>query len=221
MAIRSYKIFMNFFGKRVLFLGAHPDDIELGCGALLHHIVKQTEVLCVTLSDNQKNPDLKNVKNEHFEAMAVLGVPEEKIVLGPFTTRIFPDSRQEILEYFLKFRKEFKPDLIFVHSKQDIHQDHNTMTDEALRAFRGITVLGFDVVRSTHNFFPHFLVEVTEEDVNKKIEALSKYETYRDRYYFNAELTRSIMVRHGALAERPFAEGFDILRIVGQFTISD
>jgi hypothetical protein len=60
-------------------------------------------------------------------------------------------------------------------------------------------------------------VEVTEEDVNKKIESLACYETYRDRYYFNSELTRSIMVRHGALAERPFAEGFDILRIVGDF----
>jgi LmbE family N-acetylglucosaminyl deacetylase len=208
---------MKFYGKRVLFLGAHPDDIELGCGALLHHIVKQTDVLCVTLSDNQKNPDLKNVKDEHYEAMAVLGVPQEKIILGSFTTRVFPNSRQEILEYFLKLRSDFKPDLIFVHSKQDVHQDHNTMTDEALRAFRGITVLGFDVVRSSYGFFPHFLAEVTEEDVNKKIEALSKYETYRDRYYFNSELTRSIMVRHGALAECPFAEGFDILRIVGEF----
>lgn len=212
---------MNFFGKQVLFLGAHPDDIELGCGALLHHIVDKTDVLCVTLSDNQKNPSLKNVVDEHYEAMEVLGVPREKIVLGPFTTRVFPDARQEILEYFLKLRRDFKPDLIFVHSRQDVHQDHNTMTEEALRAFRGITVLGFDVVRSSYGFFPHFLVEVTEEDVNKKIEALSKYETYRDRYYFNSELTRSIMVRHGALAEVPFAEGFDILRIAGRFSISD
>jgi N-acetylglucosamine malate deacetylase 1 len=209
---------MNFFGKRVLFLGAHPDDIELGCGALLHHIVKQTEVRCVTLSDNQKNPELEQVKNEHFGAMAVLGVPKEKIVLGPFITRVFPDSRQEILEYFLKLRRDFQPDLIFVHSKQDVHQDHLTMTDEALRAFRGITVLGFDVVRSSYGFFPHFLVEVTEADVDKKIEALACYETYRDRYYFNRELTRSIMLRHGALAECPFAEGFDILRIVGSFS---
>ena len=208
---------MNFYGKRVLLLGAHPDDIELGCGALLHHIVKETEVLCVTLSDNQKNPDLKNVKEEHYVSMAILGVPEEKIIFGPFTTRVFPDSRQEILEYFLKLRTDFQPDLIFVHSGQDIHQDHNTMTNEALRAFRGITVLGFDVVRSSYDFFPHFLVEVTEEDVNKKIEALSQYETYRDRYYFNSELTRSITMRHGALAECPFAEGFDILRIVGRF----
>jgi len=208
---------MKFTGNRVLFLGAHPDDIELGCGALLNHIVNDTDILCVTLSDNLKNPDLKNVRSEHYEAMSVLGVHKEKILLGPFTTRIFPDTRQEILEYFLKLRRDFKPDLIFVHSKQDVHQDHNTMTEEALRAFRGITVLGFDVVRSSYGFFPHFLVEVTEEDVNRKIEALSKYETYRDRYYFNSELTRSIMVRHGALAELPFAEGFDILRIVGRF----
>ena len=208
---------MNFFGKRILFLGAHPDDIELGCGAFLHQVVKKTEVLCVTLSDNQKNPDLKNVKSEHLESMAILGMPADKIVLGQFTTRVFSEARQDILEYFIKLRKDYKPDLIFVHSKQDVHQDHNTMTDEALRAFRGITLLGFDVVRSSYGFFPHFLAEVTEEDVNKKIEALSKYETYRDRYYFNAELTRSIMVRHGALAERPFAEGFDILRIVGEF----
>lgn len=208
---------MNFFGKSVLFLGAHPDDIELGCGALIHQIVHQTDVLCVTLSDNQKNPDLQDLKEEHYKAMEVLGVPQEKVIFGPFTTRVFPDARQEILEYFLKLRREFGPDLIFVHSRQDIHQDHLTMTDEALRAFRGITVLGFDVVRSSYGFFPHFLVEVTEEDVDKKIEALACYETYRDRYYFNSELTRSIMVRHGALAERPFAEGFDILRIAGRF----
>lgn len=208
---------MNFFGKRVLFLGAHPDDIELGCGALIHQIVKKTDVLCVTLSDNQQNPDLQDVKSEHIKSMKVLGVPEERVIFGPFITRIFQDSRQEILEYFLKLRKDFKPDLIFVHSKQDVHQDHNTMTDEALRAFRGITVLGFDVVRSSYGFFPHFLVEVTEEDVNKKIEALAQYKTYQDRYYFNSELTRSIMVRHGALAEVPFAEGFDILRIAGKF----
>ncbi|MBI5823171.1 MAG: PIG-L family deacetylase [Chloroflexi bacterium] len=208
---------MNFFGKRILFLGAHPDDIELGCGALLHQIAQKTEILCVTLSDNQKNPDLQNVKGEHLRSMKILGVSEEKVMFGPFNTRVFPDSRQDILEYFLKLRKDFQPDLIFTHSKQDVHQDHNTMTDEALRAFRGITVLGFDVVRSSYGFFPHFLVEVTEEDVNKKIEALAQYKTYQDRYYFNAELTRSIMVRHGALAERPFAEGFDILRIVGTF----
>jgi len=210
---------MNFYGKRVLFIGAHPDDIELGCGALLHQIAPQTSLLCVTLSDNRKNPQLTHLVPEHYASMKALGVVPESIRLGPFTTRIFPEQRQELLEYFLTLRRDFAPDLIFTHSRADIHQDHNAITDEALRAFRGITLLGFDVVRSSYGFFPHFLVEVSEEDVNKKIEALSQYETYRDKYYFNAELTRSIMVRHGALAEVPFAEGFDILRVVGTFGV--
>lgn len=208
---------MKFYGQRLLFLGAHPDDIELGCGALIHHVAGMSDVHCVTLSDNQQNPELQNVVAEQYRSLAVLGVPRERARYGPFRTRVFPQARQEILEYFLQLRQELEPDLIFVHSRRDVHQDHLAMTDEALRAFRGITVLGFDVVRSSYGFFPDFLVEVTEADVNAKIEALAQYETYRDRYYFNRDLTRSIMVRHGALAERPFAEGFDILRIVGTF----
>lgn len=208
---------MIFHGKRLLFLGAHPDDIELGCGALIHNVGSQSEMLCITLSDNQKNPLLNKVVEEHYRSMGVLGVPRENVILRDFTTRLFHDARQEILEYFLKLRKDFKPDIIFVHSKQDIHQDHNTMTDEALRAFRGITVLGFDVVRSSYNFFPHFLVEVTEADVEAKLEALAQYETYAEKYYFQRDLLRATMIRHGTLAELPFAEGFDILRIVGRY----
>lgn len=208
---------MQFFGKRVLFLGAHPDDIELGCGALIHHISGRSDLSCVTLSDNRKNPELRNVVDEQRRSMQILGVPAARILYGPFETRIFPQARQEILEYFLKLRAELQPDIIFVHSNQDVHQDHLTMTQEALRAFRGITLLGFDVVRSSYGFFPHFLVKVDEADVDAKIEALRQYETYRGKYYFEPELTRSIMIRHGALAETAFAEGFDILRIVGEF----
>jgi LmbE family N-acetylglucosaminyl deacetylase len=208
---------MQFYGKRTLFLGAHPDDIELGCGALIHHIAATSHVTCVTLSDNQQNPELKDVVEEQRRSMQILGVNPDHLIYGPFITRIFPQARQEILEYFLKLRADHQPDIIFVHSNQDVHQDHLTMTQEALRAFRGITVLGFDVVRSSYGFFPHFMVKVGAADVEAKIQALAQYATYRDKYYFNRELTRSIMIRHGALAEAEFAEGFDILRIVGSF----
>jgi len=208
---------MIFYGKRVLFIGAHPDDIELGAGALINNIRGKCEILCVTLSDNQKNPLLKNVVEEHRASMAVLGIKPENDLIENFETRKFPDARQEVLEYLLKLRREFKPQIIFCHSQNDIHQDHNVVTQEALRAYRGLTVLGFDVVRSSYNFFPHFMVDVTEADVDKKIEALSQYKTYHDKYYFDPELLRATMTRHGALAERDFAEGFDILRVVGKF----
>jgi LmbE family N-acetylglucosaminyl deacetylase len=208
---------MTFFGRKVCFIGAHPDDIELGCGALIAHIAGKSELLCVTLSDNQKNPALKNVVEEHQRSMAVLGVPQKNVIVGSFETRRFPHYRQEILEYLIELNHEHHPELVFVHTSSDIHQDHATVTDEALRAFRGRTVLGFDVIRSSYGFFPSFLVEVSEADVKKKTEALAQYQTYQDKYYFSADVTRATLIRHGALAERPFAEGFDILRIVGEF----
>ena len=211
---------MNFYGKKVLFIGAHPDDIELGAGALIHNILPICDVTCVTLSDNQKNPLLQNVLSEHYKSMEVLGVPRENVIVEQFETRLMPEHRQEILEYFLKLRKEIQPDIIFTHTEKDIHQDHNAMTREALRAYRGITVLGFDVVRSSHGFFPNFFVEVTQEDVDAKLNALMQYKTYQDKYYFEADLLRATMVRHGALAEKPYAEGFDILRVVGNFSKS-
>ncbi len=213
---------LTFSGKRICFIGAHPDDIELGAGALIAQIVSQADVRCVTLSDNQKNPDLKNLVEEHYASMAVLGVPREKVILGQFETRRFPHARQEILEYMIKLNRDFNPDIVFVHTRADIHQDHGTITEEALRAFRGTTVLGFDVIRSSYGFFPNFLVEVSEKEVQQKIDSLREYKTYASRYYFDAELTQATLVRYGAIAERRYAEGFDILRVIGKFgCISD
>jgi len=212
---------MNFYGRRVCFIGAHPDDIELGAGALIAHIAGQTDVRTITLSDNQKNPLLTNVVNEHRASMAVLGLRSDQVTVGQFETRRFPHYRQEILEYLFAFNREFHPDIVFTHTKNDLHQDHATVTEECLRAFRGVTVLGFDVLRSTYGFFPNFLVEVDEADVAKKIAALAQYRTYENKYYFDPQITRATLIRHGALAERPFAEGFDMLRVVANFNCGD
>ncbi len=209
---------MLFKGKRIFFIGAHPDDIEIGCGALIANIQNFTEVFCITLSDNQKNPSLVNIVKEHNESMRILGIDEEHSFLESFETRRFIHSRQEILEYLFSMNKKYKPDMVFVHSNSDLHQDHGTVTQESLRVFRGTSLFGYDVIRSSYGFFPTFLIEVNESDVEKKIEALSAYKTYKDIYYFSPELTRAIMVRNGAIAEKKYAEGFDILRIIGSFT---
>lgn len=208
---------MLFHGKKVCFIGAHPDDIELGCGAFISNIQGKTEILCVTLSDNQKNPAFTHLVEEHYRSMHVLGVRRDHVRLETFVTRRFPELRQEILEYLYQLNHDHQPDIVFTHTRADIHQDHQQTTEEVLRAFRGTTVLGYDALRSSYGFFPHFLVEVTQQDVDRKIQALSEYSTYNDKYYFDPSVLSATLIRHGALAEVPFAEGFDILRIVGNF----
>ena len=173
---------MLFHGKKVCFIGAHPDDIELGCGAFISNISDKTDILCVTLSDNQKNPSLAHLVEEHYRSMEILGVTREHVKLESFTTRRFPELRQEILEYLYQLNHEYQPDIVITHTRADIHQDHQQTTEEVLRAFRGTTVLGFDALRSSYGFFPHFLVEVSEADVERKVQALAEYSTYNDKY---------------------------------------
>ncbi len=208
---------MLFYGKKICFIGAHPDDIEIGCGALISHIRGEADIRCVTFSDNQKNPNLKNLPEEHFRSMEQLGLSREQVVLKSFETRRFQESRQDILEEMVRIQNDFQPDIVFVHTRSDVHQDHQTLTEEALRAFRGRTVLGFDVIRSSYGFFPAFLVEVSEADVQKKVDALAEYKTYASKYYFDPDITRATLIRNGAICERKYAEGFDILRIVADF----
>ena len=208
---------MQFYGKKLCFIGAHPDDIELGCGALIARIAGKTDIRCVTFSNNQKNPALQNLIPEHYASMRTLGVPESCVDVLDFETRRFQEHRQEILEAMISILREDDPDIVFVHTKSDVHQDHGVLTQEALRAFRGRTVLGFDVIRSSYGFFPDFLVGVEEADVQKKLDALACYKTYEGKYYFSPEVTRATLIRNGAICERPYAEGFDILRIVADF----
>lgn len=208
---------MNFSGNRICFIGAHPDDIELGCGALIASLKEKSRITCITLSDNQKNPALGNLVSEYHASMSALGLPQENVFLEKFETRRFPAQRQDILEYLIKVNKTISPEIVFVHTKSDLHQDHNTVTEEALRAFRGITVLGYDVIRSSYGFFPNLYAQVSESDVQNKIMALSRYQTYTGKYYFNPDVTRAILLRNGALCECQYAEGFETLRIIGTF----
>ena len=208
---------MRFYGKKIFFIGAHPDDIELGCGGLIAHLAGKAEIFCFTLSDNQKNPLLTHLPIEHHNSMQILGVDKDNVILHHFTTRRFQQERQEILEFLFEQNKKYQPDIVFTHTNADLHQDHGTVTMETLRAFRGISVFGFDVIRSSNGFFPRFLVKIDEADVEKKIQSLAAYTTYKDKYYFSSELTRSILIRNGSLAESHYAEGFDIFRMVGSF----
>ncbi len=200
-----------FYGRRLLFIGAHPDDIELGCGAMIAQVSQKTEVLCVTLSDNQKNPSFPILYRNNTGAWRSWECPGITPSWNHLKPGAFRRSARKSWSTCWIFGEEIFNRILCLSTKADIHQDHGTVTEEALRAFRGTTVLGFDVLRNSYGFFPNFLVEVSEQDVEHKIQALGSYHTYDSRYYFDPEILRATLIRHGALAERKYAEGFDIL----------
>ncbi len=149
--------------------------------------------------------------------MAVLGVSPQNVIVGKFETRRFPHFRQEILEYLIDSRtatsrKSSSPTRGPISTRTTPPSPKNACVPSAARP-----CWAFDVLRSSYGFFPNFLVEVTEKDVEAKVNALAEYKTYASKYYFDPAITRATLIRHGALAERPYAEGFDILRVIGKF----
>jgi len=107
----------------ILFIGCHPDDVEIGCGGVIHKLKNKVPIYVITLSKNSKNPNNKNLVKEHLESLKTLGVKKQNIILGDFITREFSYSRQEILDFLVSEGKKINPTCIFTHSA-DLHQDH-------------------------------------------------------------------------------------------------
>jgi LmbE family N-acetylglucosaminyl deacetylase len=197
----------------ILFIGCHPDDVEIGCGGLIHKLKNLVPVYTLTLSKNIKNPKNKNVIKEHLESLKILGVKKQNIILGDFTTREFSYSRQEILDFIVKIGKKIKPTCIFTHSV-DLHQDHQVCHHETLRAFRTKTIFEYYISRSMYNPKPTFFVEIDKKNLDAKIKALSKFKTYQDKNYFSDEVISSLCKSWGIRAEIPMCEAFNPLSII-------
>jgi hypothetical protein len=194
---------LSLEGRRLLFIGAHMDDIELGCGALMHSVAKRAEIRCVTLSDNRVNLPDGSLTAEHRASLQILGVDASNIDIYSFVTRRFSEARQDILDRMIKLRDSYMPDVVFTHSGRDIHQDHEIAT-----------VLGFEILRSTNGFVPNLFYEVSENDALQKVAALAQYQTYREKSYLGEVAVRSSLIRYGTIAEKPLAEAFDVMRLI-------
>ena len=205
---------MFFRNKKICFIGAHPDDIELGCGALISNIIgKSNDILCLTLSKNQNNPNNADLIEEQVKSLTSLNVPKGKIIVADFITRLFSSSRQEICDYLLSLNKEYQPDIIFTHSFFDMHQDHEVVSKEVLRIFKQKTIIGFDIPPSSYNFRPNFFFEVSEKDVKNKLMALINYKTYKNKNYFSKDVICAQLIKNGVQMQKRYAEAFDIIRL--------
>src|SRR6266496_1781162 len=205
--------------KRALVLAPHTDDGEFGCGGTMARLVEAgVEVRYVAFSIATKSlppgypPD--TLAREVREATAELGIPEVNLTVHDFEVRTFPERRQDILELLVALWEEWRPDAVFQPSLHDIHQDHQVIAAESLRAFKRTTILGYEIPWNNFDFAHQAYMSLQEGQVDKKVAALAKYESQQHRRYSDPEYIRNVARTHGINVNRDFAEVFEVYRVV-------
>lgn len=205
-------------------VSAHVDDACLAIGGTINLLTedKDNEFLSVAFSIAEKSvPEgfPKDVLvNECKNAMSILGISEEKNLIERIPVREFPRYRQDILEYLVKVRDDYHPDVVFFPSTSDVHQDHVVTNQECIRAFRKSSSLyGYDfpwnvLFGSKLNLF----YEIGEKHLNKKIEALKCFESQsaKGAMILEEEYTRSLVIERGHRVGVWYAEALEIIREV-------
>ena len=190
---------------RALVLAPHTDDGELGCGGTLAWLVEQGATvyyvafsICEASVPESFPRDI--LATEVKKATQVLGISSDHLLLYRYPVRHFPQHRQEILEDLVRIRREIAPDLIFLPSPYDMHQDHQVICQEGLRAFKHRTILGYEVPWNNLTFTASAFVHLEISHVQKKIAALRQYESQQHRGCWDEDLISrlAILLNFGA-----------------------
>src|SRR5581483_9611621 len=205
--------------ERALVLAPHTDDGEFGCGGTMARLVESgTDVRYVAFSIATRSlpegfpPD--TLAREVREATAELGIAPENLTVHDFDVRTFPEHRQEILELLIEIWNDWQPDCVFMPSLHDVHQDHQTIASEGLRAFKRTTVLGYEIPWNNLDFSYQAYISLERRHLERKAAALEKYASQQHRRYANPEYVWSVARTHGINVNREYAEVFQVYRAV-------
>jgi LmbE family N-acetylglucosaminyl deacetylase len=205
--------------ERVLVLAPHTDDGEFGCGGTIARLVEQgAEVRYVAFSIATRSlpqgfpPD--TLAREVREATAELGIPDANLTVHDFDVRTFPDRRQDILELLIGLWEEWRPDAVFQPSHHDVHQDHQVIAAEGLRAFKRTTILGYEIPWNNYDFAYGAYVALERRHLERKVAALARYASQQHRRYADPDYVWSLARTHGINVNREWAEVFEVYRVV-------
>lgn len=212
---------MNGFGfqniRNVLLLGPHPDDAEFSSGGTIAKLIENNiEIHYAVFSMCEKSitegfaPGA--IKKELIDAVDFMGINKKFLYLFDFEVRIFPQYRQEILEEMVKLNRQIKPDLVFLPSNSDIHQDHKIIYEEGIRAFKQSSLLSYEMPWNNFAFLSNLYVALEEKHIRKKIDTLKLYKSQNFRLYSNEEYLTALMKIKGMQINEKYAETFQTLR---------
>ncbi|TFH41500.1 MAG: PIG-L family deacetylase [ANME-2 cluster archaeon] len=205
--------------SKILVLAPHTDDGELGCGGAISKLLEcGADVYYVAFSVAEESVPHGFPKNiletELRKAIDVLGIPKQNLIIYRYGVRTFSYHRQEILENMIHLRRELQPDLIFMPSLNDLHQDHKVVAEEGVRAFKKFTILGYEEPWNNIIFRTVSFITLEKRHIEKKINALNCYETQKYRAYLDKEFIKSLAKTRGTQIEVEFAEAFEVVRWV-------
>ena len=205
--------------QRAVVLAPHTDDGEFGCGGAMARLVDDgADVRYVAFSIATRSlpegfpPD--TLAREVREATTELGIPAENLTVHDFDVRTFPEHRQEILELLIRLWNEWEPDVVFQPSLHDIHQDHQTIAAEGLRAFKRTTILGYEIPWNNLDFAYQAYVALEQRHIERKEAALARYASQQHRRYANREYIWNLARTHGINVNREYAEVFQVYRLI-------
>lgn len=203
----------------VIVLAPHTDDGEFGCGASISKFTSLgARVIYVAFSAAEQSvlehlpKDI--LRTEVKEATKVLGISEDDCIVLDFQVRIFAEFRQQILDKLIELNNKYQPDLVLLPSINDTHQDHQTIAKEGFRAFKRTTMLAYEIPWNNLEFKTVCFIEASEKNINKKIEAISMYESQKHRVYSSDKFLRSWAITRGVQIGKEYAETFDVVRWV-------
>jgi LmbE family N-acetylglucosaminyl deacetylase len=205
--------------QRALVLAPHTDDGEFGCGGTMARLVEGgADVRYVAFSIATKSlpegfaPD--TLAQEVRDATSEIGIAQENLTVHDFEVRTFPAHRQEILELLIRLWEEWEPDVVLQPSVNDVHQDHQVIAMEGLRAFKRTTILGYEIPWNNFNFDYQAYVALERGHLEKKTTALAKYASQQHRRYSDPEYIWNVARTHGINVNREYAEVFQVYRAV-------
>ncbi len=203
--------------RTVLVLAPHTDDGEFGCGGTMARLIESgAEVTYAAFSTAAKSvpPDFPRdiLAREVREATAVLGIDEAHLRIYDFAVRTFPTVRQEILEEMILLQQELDPDCVLMPALIDLHQDHKTVAEEGLRAFKRTTVMAYEIPWNNLNFSHQAYVRLEERHVEKKVQALACYKSQQHRNYTREDYIRNVAFTRGIDVGCDYAEVFEVYR---------
>lgn len=203
--------------QTVLCLGAHSDDIEIGCGATLLNLIRThpgLTVWWVVFTAEGKRAREAKASARDF----LVGVGQSKVITKPFRNGFFPAQFTEIKEYFETLKKQVQPDLIFTHYRDDRHQDHRVISDLAWNTFRNHAILEYEIPKYDGDVSaPNFFVPVDEPTCTRKVELLMKhFGSQQNKHWFSPDLFRGLMRLRGieAASTEHYAEAFYSRKLV-------